>query len=569
MKAREKREAQPSPAPEQVRAEVVRLAALPEIAASPQLVAMLRYIVEATLADRQESLKGYVIGTEVFGRPAHFDPQADPIVRVQAKRLRDMLERHYQTCSQQDGVAIRLQKGSYVPTFAFVGAGPEEPTKERWKKPAWLGLLAALAVCLFAAAGAYYLSLSGPLKDHVSARGPSAKKEATSGGVDKLQYLAILHRPVVRLDLLSSSPDAARLLDQVLDAGKRFDMVRLKAMGSAPSSGFEILPDTHVYEIRVFPCQKCVNSGWSVHITSITRNEVIHIQDFETPSELGVDLGARMMKMALSMDGPIFIHLRQNERDVNEAFACANSTFSYFQTQKADLRQRIRDCLDRYRQTMIEDPIMEHVQALMYIDAHWRGDSTYGTIDLAIMSARRAVELGPFSSRFNYVLSLALGTKGEFQDALNAAERAYLLNPHDDLIAVGLAGRLMGVGRYDQARELLDRARRESPIAPAWVMFNLATAHVMLGEYGKLLPLVPALRTNPTPLGQVLWLIAESQRIEGEELWDILEKAGLNGPDASEKAVRAIASYYPNPEIRRVLGQEFAKTLRLAGWPAR
>lgn len=56
-----------------------------------RLRAFLRFVVQESFADRQDEIKEYSIGREVCGRPASFDPKADPIVRVDANRLRSRL----------------------------------------------------------------------------------------------------------------------------------------------------------------------------------------------------------------------------------------------------------------------------------------------------------------------------------------------------------------------------------------------------------------------------------------------------------------------------------------------
>jgi adenylate cyclase len=48
----------------------------------------LRYIVEETLAGRADRIKAYSVGTVVFERDASFDAQSDPVVRIEAGRLR-------------------------------------------------------------------------------------------------------------------------------------------------------------------------------------------------------------------------------------------------------------------------------------------------------------------------------------------------------------------------------------------------------------------------------------------------------------------------------------------------
>src|SRR5919198_4208731 len=82
-----------------------------------RLKRFLRYVVEETVAGRSEKLKEYPIGVEVFDRETSFDPRTDPIVRVQARRLRSRLSRYYEEEGPQQQVRIELPKGSYIPVF--------------------------------------------------------------------------------------------------------------------------------------------------------------------------------------------------------------------------------------------------------------------------------------------------------------------------------------------------------------------------------------------------------------------------------------------------------------------
>jgi TolB-like protein/Tfp pilus assembly protein PilF len=82
-----------------------------------RLKRFLRYVVEETVAGRSEKLKEYSIGVEVFDREASFDPRTDPIVRVQARRLRARLARYYEEEGRHEEIRIELPKGSYAPVF--------------------------------------------------------------------------------------------------------------------------------------------------------------------------------------------------------------------------------------------------------------------------------------------------------------------------------------------------------------------------------------------------------------------------------------------------------------------
>src|SRR5215213_9143319 len=76
-----------------------------------------RYVVEETLEGRGERIKAYAIGVEVFERDETFDPQNEPVVRIEAGRLRRGLEHYYLTAGRTDPVLIEIPKGGYVPRF--------------------------------------------------------------------------------------------------------------------------------------------------------------------------------------------------------------------------------------------------------------------------------------------------------------------------------------------------------------------------------------------------------------------------------------------------------------------
>lgn len=93
---------------------------------SPRSRDFVRFIVEETLAGRQDGLTQSAIAVKVFGRRGDFDPTVDPIVRIQAGRLRRSLERYYLLMGAGDSVRIELPRGSYVPVLRWAPP-PEAP----------------------------------------------------------------------------------------------------------------------------------------------------------------------------------------------------------------------------------------------------------------------------------------------------------------------------------------------------------------------------------------------------------------------------------------------------------
>jgi adenylate cyclase len=108
------------PKPEAVRLQVERILRNAEFRGSDKQRKFLSFVVEETLAGRASQLKAYTIAVAVYGRDKEFDPQVDPIVRVEAGRLRRALEHHYLTAGKNDPVRIEIPKGSYVPIFQMV-----------------------------------------------------------------------------------------------------------------------------------------------------------------------------------------------------------------------------------------------------------------------------------------------------------------------------------------------------------------------------------------------------------------------------------------------------------------
>ena len=102
---------------EKIREQLRRVLASKSFRQVDRLQSFLSFIVEEMLAGRGDKLKEFLIGVEVFGKESSFDPRMDPLVRVQARRLRTRLVRYYREEGQNDEVVIELPKGGYEPVF--------------------------------------------------------------------------------------------------------------------------------------------------------------------------------------------------------------------------------------------------------------------------------------------------------------------------------------------------------------------------------------------------------------------------------------------------------------------
>ena len=99
---------------ELIASEVEKLLHSDTLRGSESLRRLLQYLATKAQENPDVSLKEYQIATEVFGRPADYDPQVDSAVRVQAGRLRTKLSEYYASEGSHDPVLIELPKGSYA-----------------------------------------------------------------------------------------------------------------------------------------------------------------------------------------------------------------------------------------------------------------------------------------------------------------------------------------------------------------------------------------------------------------------------------------------------------------------
>ena len=116
------------PSTAEVRAQLQRMLDNASFRPSQRRREMLRFVVEETFAGRSDRLKGATVAISVFGRDETFDQRSDPIVRLEALRLRGDLDSYYVDAGSQDPVRITIPKGGYVPHFAWQNQEAPGPT---------------------------------------------------------------------------------------------------------------------------------------------------------------------------------------------------------------------------------------------------------------------------------------------------------------------------------------------------------------------------------------------------------------------------------------------------------
>jgi TolB-like protein len=214
---------------QQIRSQLAKISATEEFQRSKRSSRFLNYIVEETLAGRASRIKAYSVAISVLDRDDTFDPQTDPMVRIEASQLRRRLERYYLTQGAADPVVIDLPKGGYVPVFrlAEVAVPPEVESKNGSRPFTGRVMSAALATalmtaCIVATAAilfppSRYLSPAFDLQSSprlqilpFSAATPDERSAVVAAGLaDEVIQVLTRHGTV---DVLGPAPGAAMLL---------------------------------------------------------------------------------------------------------------------------------------------------------------------------------------------------------------------------------------------------------------------------------------------------------------------------------------------------------------------
>jgi hypothetical protein len=108
--------------------ELEQVLASPHFRNSKRYPALLRYVVEASLAGNAEMLKERTLGIEVFDRPPSYDTNTDTMVRYAAGEVRKRLSLYYHEHQQEPAhrIEISLPPGSYMPEFRCQVEDPAE-----------------------------------------------------------------------------------------------------------------------------------------------------------------------------------------------------------------------------------------------------------------------------------------------------------------------------------------------------------------------------------------------------------------------------------------------------------
>ena len=497
--------------PQAVLRELETVVASTGFADAGRLAPFLRFLVERTLAG--ERVKEAVIGVEVFNRPADYDPRVDPIVRVEARRLRSRLLEYYEGPGTGSPIVIQLPKGAYVPVFVSRESLDvlEPPPSVETRKPRTLTLgwrTAAIGLAALAVAAVFlFARWRAPVAHPVLAVLPFVNmsderaNDAFSDGlteelIDRLSKVEGL-QIVARTSTFQFKGQAQDLREigrklnatAVLEGSVRRsgDRLRIGAQLINVSDGLHMWSET--YERRmseIFAIQDDIarsiagamrielRVGFSAHLPPPTANVEAYDLYLKGKSQLnhhalaGLELAADSFERATAAD-PGFAA-------AHAQLAVNYGLLAYYQLRPAE-QAWLRARGEAERAVALDPKLAAGHAALGFALGMY--DWKWAEAERAL---RRAVALDRDSADAHTALAVAaLVPTGRLAEASSEFARGLELDPQSYLANVGAAFALLAQGRYPEAIAQYQRAAEINP-SHGDTQWDLGMAYAFAGK---------------------------------------------------------------------------------------
>jgi len=488
--------------------ELEKVAASPQFAEAGRLAPFLRFVVEKALVG--EPVKEAVIGVEVFSRPVDYDPRVDPIVRVEARRLRSRLAEYYEGPGALDPVVIELPKGAYVPVFvvrelAGDAAATAPPAGKR--KMGWRIAIIAVAMAAELSTIAYFGRTKKPAPLPVVAVLPFVNISADPGNeafgdglteelIDRLAKVGGI-RVVARTSVFQYKGRAQDLREvgRALNATavvegsirRSGDRLRIAAKLIDVSDGLQLWGETYERQMsEVFAIQDEIarsiagalkielRVGFSGAARPPTTNMAAYELYLKAKGHLnhdalaGLELAADSAQQAIAAD-PGFVA-------AHAQLAVVYGLLGYYQLRPAaEAWPRARAEAER---AVALDPKLAAGHAALGFElglSEWKWAE-------AERELRRAVALDADSAEAHVALAVAaLVPTGRLAEASAEYARALELDPHSYLANVGAAFALLAQQRYAEAIPRYQHAVELNP-SHADTEWDLGMAYAFAGR---------------------------------------------------------------------------------------
>lgn len=577
------------PSSAEVRAQLARILGSQCFSQASRSSKFLEHVVEQTLAGQGERLKGYSIAIEVFGRPPDFDAQTDPLVRVEAGRLRRRLTEYYGAEGQSDPVVIGLPRGGYAATWSYsaryertalnkAGAEPvvaatRAPTralaKRRWRRVRAL-LVAAVILAALAVVFVQQRETSRTAREY-----PTLVEAVERGG-----RLPIV---VLPFDDLTTSGQSTTLADALTEEILlELDEHDLFVIATEPR-GRALEPDTarlseasrYAYvlsgSVRRAPDEVRITARLVVAATGTQ----IWSAAFDEPGSIAT-LPAEQERVARSIAtvaapyGPVFeAELARLGAAPPEKLGARECLLKYYEYRRVLAVAQYGDALQCFERVTEREPSLADPWAglaMLLIDAYGYGYTLPGgeaSLEQAREAARRALDIDGASVLGNLALArVQFFSRAEFS---RTADQALALRPNN-AEALAMVGSMHVIGgNAARGTDLLQRAIALSPSVPGNYHASLALGHLRLGRTDDALASALRIDAPDWPMGLVV--VTATAALAGRT--DIATRSLERLLEISAGGGQTLSTLFERWPTDTALREQVQRGLALAGMPPR
>jgi len=495
------------PSAEDVRAQLERILSSDKFHLPERARSFLKFVVNETLEGRAEYLKAFTIAHDVFGRRDTFDAQNDPVVRIEAGRIRRELERYYLLSGSSERVVITIPKGGYVPAFEFnrefkgveqagtetqsqiehgLESQPAIPELPKTRFRIGFPLQAVLAAAVVGVLVTSTLLIRAGGTDYSVASVAATASARPAIAVERF-------RDVVASDRSSSL--SMGLTEEIIGNLVKFkEIVVIEGTASAgrnpTASGYILQGSVRLENEKVRSIARLVRRSDGMIIWANNYDSDLRAQSaFEIQSALAKDI-------ATAVAQPFGVIFQADTKDIAsqsvggwDAYTCTLAYYSYRTEMTQPAHEMAKDCLVKVTNRAPPDATMQAFLSLLYLD-EVRFSYKLGvkpvpaTLEKSFKLAEHAVELDPRNARALQALMLANVFRDDIQSALRAGAAAYAINANDTEVAGEYGLRLAMSGKWETGCRLISNAVSKGAGPKGYFEVGMALCAFIDGDLG-------------------------------------------------------------------------------------
>jgi adenylate cyclase len=501
---------------EAIKEQLHRILSSPDFEATARQKEFLRFVTQMFLEGRADEIKGYTVATDVFGRQTDFDPGSDPIVSVEARRLRRALEHYYLKAGRRDRVRITIPKGSYVPSFlsqtvadSRSSSTETEPDKNERMDP-WPSVLIR------------------PFQNLSEGTGPDYVAEGcmTELAIELSRYqdIRVLMKPSDLGGQSIEEPTARFSIDGSVRYGSHHINVAVQL--------FDLKSHRQLWG-DVYECDLKTND------LMVFQRKTAQIVAAKIAQEQG------HISQTLSLESQ---NKPPAEMDTYEAL------LKFYKHEVTFTSESLNDALAALEEASVREPECSQVWTclgLLYCQNYTLESIEKQTpIEEAIQFSEKGVRLNPSNQRARVALAMARLLNNQLPEGLVEARNALVLNPNSLIFMDTIGHVLAPLGDWDQGTDLIKKAIRLNPYHKPYVYHVLCADRLRKKEYEK-----AYLETLNFRLPSVFW----------DPLLHATTLGHLKRPDEGSRFVEALLTIKPDfPARGRTLIKRWVKSDELA-----